>query len=479
MSYARQFNQLGQQSIDPTASGSQGSMMNQIDSTSIETIPERVQDYVELYLLKRPTELGSRCQMIPQELSGYVSSVYRATNLNTNQIVCMRRIHSFQPNMNYSKSLYGTIDAWKKINCANMVRLMHVFTTKDFGDSSLILVYQYFHQVTTLMQQYFNDTQSLGSSGASSLYGFGAPNRPYSQQIAMLKNRLLPENLLWHYIIQISSCLRMIHSQGLAFRTIDPSKIIITTNIPKCPPSQLQPSQYPRIRLNTCGVYDILFHDKIIQEFGVTVKAHYQHLQQDDLVSFGRLCLAMATSSLANSRNEQWETALDLVTRTYSSDLKALIVSLLYSKQQEQKRTINDIMPMIGARFYVQLNLSYELHDNAQMDAEREALNGKLFRLLVKLSMINDRPELRMDPSWSETGDRYMLKLFREYIFHQVAEDGTPWLDMGHVVSCLIKFDTGSPEKICLISRDEQHVLVVSFEELRKCFENSFRELLG
>ena len=44
-----------------------------------------------------------------------------------------------------------------------------------------------------------------------------------------------------------------------------------------------------------------------------------------------------------------------------------------------------------------------------------------------------------MDPSWSETGDRYMLKLFRDYMFHQVDENGVPWLDMAHIVQCLNK----------------------------------------
>jgi len=44
-----------------------------------------------------------------------------------------------------------------------------------------------------------------------------------------------------------------------------------------------------------------------------------------------------------------------------------------------------------------------------------------------------------MDTSWSETGDRYLLKLFRDYLFHQVTADGKPWIDMGHVVQCLNK----------------------------------------
>jgi ABC-type uncharacterized transport system YnjBCD ATPase subunit len=44
-----------------------------------------------------------------------------------------------------------------------------------------------------------------------------------------------------------------------------------------------------------------------------------------------------------------------------------------------------------------------------------------------------------MDPSWSETGDRYLLKLFRDYVFHQVDEMGNPVVDMAHVLQCLNK----------------------------------------
>ena len=49
------------------------------------------------------------------------------------------------------------------------------------------------------------------------------------------------------------------------------------------------------------------------------------------------------------------------------------------------------------------------------IDAEltKELENGRLFRLVVKLGFINERPEYDLDPAWSETGDHYMLKLFR------------------------------------------------------------------
>jgi len=38
---------------------------------------------------------------------------------------------------------------------------------------------------------------------------------------------LLPESLIWAYVVQLSSALRAVHAAGLASRTMDPSKIII------------------------------------------------------------------------------------------------------------------------------------------------------------------------------------------------------------------------------------------------------------
>jgi PAB-dependent poly(A)-specific ribonuclease subunit 3 len=53
-------------------------------------------------------------------------------------------------------------------------------------------------------------------------------------------------------------------------------------------------------------------------------------------------------------------------------------------------------------------------------ELSKETENGRLLRILVKLGMMNERPENEMDPAWSETGDRYLLKLFRDFVFHQV-----------------------------------------------------------
>ena len=53
-----------------------------------------------------------------------------------------------------------------------------------------------------------------------------------------------------------------------------------------------------------------------------------------------------------------------------------------------------------------------------------------------------------MDSTWSETGDRYLLKLFRDYVLHPVTEDGRPWIDLAHVVACLNRLDAASHDKV-------------------------------
>ncbi len=63
---------------------------------------------------------------------------------------------------------------------------------------------------------------------------------------------------------------------------------------------------------------------------------------------------------------------------------------------------------------------------------------GMLSKCLTSTCNVNSC-RFQKDPTWSETGDRYLLKLFRDHLFHQVTEAGTPWIDLSHIVSCLNK----------------------------------------
>ena len=64
-------------------------------------------------------------------------------------------------------------------------------------------------------------------------------------------------------------------------------------------------------------------------------------------------------------------------------------------------------------------------------------------RLLMKLAFINERPDDK--GYWSETGDRYIVRLFRDFVFHQKDEGNRPVLDCGHVLDALSKLDKFCP----------------------------------
>lgn len=53
-------------------------------------------------------------------------------------------------------------------------------------------------------------------------------------------------------------------------------------------------------------------------------------------------------------------------------------------------------MPMIGARFYTQLDALQCQCDKQEDELAKELENGRLYRLLVKLGCINERPEYKI-----------------------------------------------------------------------------------
>ncbi|NP_082567.3 PAN2-PAN3 deadenylation complex subunit Pan3 isoform 1 [Mus musculus] len=421
--------------------------MAQIDQADMPAVPTEVDSYHSLFPLE-PLPPPNRIQKSSN--FGYITSCYKAVNSKDDLPYCLRRIHGFRL---VNTKCMVLVDMWKKIQHSNIVTLREVFTTKAFAEPSLVFAYDFHAGGETMMSRHFNDPNS---DAYFTKRKWGQHDGPLPRQHA----GLLPESLIWAYIVQLSSALRTIHTAGLACRVMDPTKILITSKT--------------RLRVNCVGVFDVLTFDNSQNNNPLALMAQYQ---QADLISLGKVVLALACNSLAGIQRENLQKAMELVTINYSSDLKNLILYLL--TDQNRMRSVNDIMPMIGARFYTQLDAAQMRNDVIEEDLAKEVQNGRLFRLLAKLGTINERPEFQKDPTWSETGDRYLLKLFRDHLFHQVTEAGAPWIDLSHIISCLNKLDAGVPEKISLISRDEKSVLVVTYSDLKRCFENTFQELIA
>ncbi|KZC08356.1 PREDICTED: PAB-dependent poly(A)-specific ribonuclease subunit PAN3 isoform X1 [Dufourea novaeangliae] len=421
----------------------------QPDVVRFPDLPNEVDNYHELCPLEpihKPASI----------MLGYQTSTYKATSIKSGTRYCLRRIHDFR--LANTKCMV-LVDMWKRLSHTNLVQLREVFTTKAFGDHSMVFVYDYHPGSETLLNKHFSATELNGYTDPFS----SDPNapRPYSHTkntiLRQQHNSMLPESVIWSYIIQLTAALRVIHAAGLAYRCLDPTKVLLTSRT--------------RLRLSCVAIPDVVTFDGNAEN-PLSLIPHYQ---QEDLIALGKLVLALAGRSLLAVHRDNMQASLELVARSYSTDLRNLILYLL---SNQARRSVTDLMPMIGARFYTQLDAALLRSDVLENELAKELENGRLFKLLVKLATINERPELNMEPTWAETGDRYMLKLFRDYVFHQVAADGRPWLDMAHVVSCLNKLDSGSQDRICLMSRDEQSVLVVSYAELRQCLETSFGELV-
>ncbi|KAH9642345.1 hypothetical protein HF086_004877 [Spodoptera exigua] len=392
----------------------------QPDLRQYPDLPENVEMYSEL------TPLES---VAPHS----IATSYRATHRQSGEHYALRRLHS------YSTSITKRLEMWKQIDHPNVVKLHDWFTTKAFGDHSMVLVYTYHPACTTLMNKYLSGGAGNAVNDANGAFHDpfssdpDAP-RPYThQKNAMLRavasGALLPEAVLWSLLVQLTAALRAIHTAGLACSSLDPTKVVMNG----C-----------RVRISWSGATDALHANS----------TDIAQAQQDDLTALGRLALALACRTI---HCDNLAASMELVARTYSADLKNLILydnTVIYVEALERRADV----------FEDQL--------------AREIDNGRLLRILIKLGVVNERPELNLDASWSETGDRYMLKLFRDYLFHSVTADGRPWLDQAHLAHCLNQLDGGTTARVELMSRDEQSVLVVSYAELKHCLEQAFEEVM-
>jgi len=210
-----------------------------------------------------------------------------------------------------------------------------------------------------------------------------------------------------------------------------------------------------RIRLNCCSILDVLHFD---------AQRPIQDCQQDDYVAFGKVIMALACNNSHAFVNAQ--KSMDYIGRTYTPELKSLLLYLFNGASNGAARSIDDLLDLTQVHLLQNFDSSQHQADSLDSILARELENSRLVRLLCKFGFINERPEFDHDRSWSETGDRYLIMLFRDYIFHQVDDQGLPVLDLVHVMSCLNKLDAGIDEKIMLVSRDEQNCLIVTYREV-------------
>lgn len=330
---------------------------------------------------------------------------------------------------------------WSNIRHPGIVSVKEAFTTRSFTDSSLVVVYTYHPDAQTLYEAHLKPKAPTMQTH----YG-------RSSHLQAHHPTVIPERTIWSYVVQIASAIKVAHDAGQAVRMVDVSKVLLTGQ--------------NRVRISSCGIVDIMMHDTH-QDIGT--------LQQEDLLMFGRLLFALCCNNATASSPLNFQRSLEMMGRDYSPDVKHAALFLI--GKGGPHRSIEQLLDSIRGKVLIDLEDALHATDRLENELLGELENARLVRLLCKFGFINERPEFAREPRWSETGDRYIIKLFRDYVFHQVDEHNNPVVNLSHVLTCLNKLDVGTDEKIMLVARDEQSCLVVSYKEVKQCIESAFGDL--
>lgn len=340
----------------------------------------------------------------------------------------LRRLdgHEVMPSPPLLKFGHQAVERWSAVsNHPNLVGLRSVFASSEMCNvSSMYFVYDYHPGSVTL-------------------------------HFAHIQNQTVAaEDQLWSYLVHLASAIRTVHSAGLALRPegLLSTQILLTSN--------------GRLRINSIGIFDALEGDPLQNQ-------DLELLHRQDLTALGKLIL-----SLACAGRDMGLSPLDHCALHYSVDLVRLISALLASAEGGQLATWHHLAAALSDRSLAALDSVNNYNDGLIREMTKEVENGRLMRIMVKLAMVNERDADGVGAShWSETGDRYLLKLFRDFVFHQYNEDGTPMIDWGHVIECLNKLDAGVSEQIILMSRDERSLLVVTYADVKRCVEAAYNEI--
>jgi PAB-dependent poly(A)-specific ribonuclease subunit 3 len=348
--------------------------------------------------------------------------VFKAVNAKDGCVYAVRRVDNTRASGNL-----GAVQAmWARVSNANVLPLREAFVQ----NRALFLVHDF-------------------CPGAQTLKEFVAARGP---------GQLLPESALWAVATQLLSAVRAVHGAGLGSCVVGPSKVLLT-------------GRY-RARLSSAGLVHAL-------EPAATAAAGLQEQQQEDILWVGKLVVMLATMNLGALAN--LALSVEHMKAVYSPELVAFALHAFKAQHEGRRCNVYDLLALASQALLAENDSLYAHGDALEETLARVYEADRLFRLMTKLSVVTERPPLpgqKPGDSWSETDDRYLIKLFRDYCFHQTDDADRPWLDLGHIVDCLNKLDVGSPERILLSSRDGRSFLVVSFDEIRLCVERSFQELL-
>lgn len=367
---------------------------------------------------------------------GYPSSVFKVVNREDGHLYCIRRFDNTRVSFKIARAVSERWTTAISLSGATVVEHTGIvrFHSCFLANRALFFVYTYYPGARTLFERFFNTNS-----------GGGIP---------------LPEPFVWSCITQLVSAIRTVHTAKLACRSIQLNHILCTS--PDGGMGQI------RLRINCIGVVDTL-------EF--ETRKSLVGLQYHDMRDLGYVIMSLTTgTALSRVTDPVIMQGCDrYIAQNYSRELYSLVMQLL--NPASNPPTILEVCRSIAIHAFDEVDSTFVVADTYESALASEYESGRALRLLLKMGFINERPEFLMNRRWTESGDCYVLKLFRDYVFHQADGSGHPVMDQGHVVTALNKLDAGDEEKMVLSSTDGRTLLVVSFADVARCLERAYSDL--
>ena len=208
-----------------------------------------------------------------------------------------------------------------------------------------------------------------------------------------------------HVIIQLLSCIKAIHLKKLHFGgCLHPHKIFYTKGL---------------VKIGAIGIGAVLFDDESLDA-----------LQSNDIIQFGYMILEIITHSIP---------FLEVTPLLLEQIKESWIREIIYKCVTKSFNNIDDLLLIASPHMYNSINIHANCIDIANHQVVVASENKRISDMLFKLGFINERSNYLNDENWSDIGGNYLLKLFRDFIFHQVDDQGKPVLDLYHCIYHLNK----------------------------------------
>jgi len=349
---------------------------------------------------------------------GYPASTFQVVNRDDGHLYCLRRFENVK-SVN-AKIAATVMEQWAGLEHPGIATLHQCFVAQ---------------RAVFFVHQYIPGTQSF-------------------LQIANPPS--LSEPVIWSAICQMVTVIRRVHGARLALRTLDLRHTLLQMDALRL-----------KVFLNCLGIVDAL-------EFESRKSLH--ELQAEDMRNFGRWILSIVTGTniTISTDSQTLQNCERYCMQNYSRELRHFIVTLIRSQNPP---SILDVSRVLSGRLMDELDSTQLSLLRTEKALSGEYESGRALRLLLKLGFVNERPENGANRRWSQSGDCYVLTLFRDYVFHQADGTGKPVMDLGHVVTALNKLDAADEEKIVLSSRDGKSLMVVSYADVARCLNSAYHDL--